>query len=469
MHALKQLIKRFLPASILTFYHLALARLAALYYGNPSEKLVVIGVTGTNGKSSTTQFIGRLLELMGQKVGWTTTAGFKIGDQEWENKQKMTMLGRFATQRMLRQMVNAGCGYAIIETSSQGVVLSRHVGINYDVAVFTNLTPEHIEAHGGFENYKKAKGAFFAHVAKGGRKRLGGREGGGRKSGGAGSGSAGENDGGQEKMAVVNIDDPHADYFLSFPFDQKVTYGLDDKPADYSPTVLSMDAAGTAFVLETQDYLFHPVGRFSLYNVLAAITVVRSLGFDAARVAGAVEQLRPIPGRFESIDCGQSFTVLVDYAYEPAALSALYDAIKLLPHKRIIHVTGSAGGGRDVSRRAVIGEFVAKHADIVVVTDEDPYDEDPKRIIDMVAGAAAAAGKTDGTDLYRISDRQEAIEKAMSLASPGDLVLLTGKGNEPVMAVAHGKKIPWDDRSAARMALVKGGYDCGTPRTIETK
>src|SRR3989338_5529599 len=192
----KTLIRRCVPESMIRVYHYILARVAAVVYHNPSQKLIVIGVTGTNGKSSTAQFIGSLLEQMGQLVGWTATVGFKIGENEWMNNKKMTMLGRFQTQRLLREMVSAGCRYAIVETSSQGISQSRHIGIAYDVGVFTNLTPEHIEAHGGFEAYKKAKGKLFARMAQLPVKVLNGHE--------------------IKKATVVNAMDAYAEYFASF-------------------------------------------------------------------------------------------------------------------------------------------------------------------------------------------------------------------------------------------------------------
>jgi UDP-N-acetylmuramoyl-L-alanyl-D-glutamate--2,6-diaminopimelate ligase len=442
---MKATIRRHLPEPLVNVYHLALAKLAAFMFGFPSEELVVVGVTGTNGKSTTTQFIGRILEHAGHRVGWTTTASFKIAEHEWANDQKMTMLGRFQTQKLLRAMVEAGCTHAIIETSSQGIAQSRHVGINYDVAVFTNLTPEHIEAHGGFENYKKAKQRLFASLMKGKRKL---------------------NVKNLEKTAVVNIDDPHAGWFLSFPADKYYGYSMKrprpTRPSRFFVPVIAeqveMTASCSTFMIEDRMFHLKPVGRFNAYNALAAIASCRALGMTWGQIRDGVEKLESVSGRLEAIEEGQPYSVFVDYAYEPAALQALYDALVLLPHKRIIHVIGSAGGGRDVARRAVLGKMAAEHDDVVIVTNEDPYDEDPMEIIRQVADAAKAAGKEDGVGLFRVLDRQEAIDKAMQLAGPGDLVLVTGKGSEPVMAVENGKKIPWDDRVAARKSLHRLGY-----------
>ncbi len=441
---LKSFIRKHLPEPVLNAYHFALARAAAAWYGRPSDKLFVIGITGTNGKSTTVQFVGRILEDAGYRVGWTSTAGFKVAGREWTNKKKMTMLGRFQTQRLLRQMVEAGCTHAIVETSSQGVAQSRHVGVNYDVAVFTNLTPEHVEAHGSFEAYKAAKGAFFAHVAKSRRKR--------------------EADGRDRfKTSVVNVDDPHAPYFLSFDMDRRFGYGIKGKSlpagelgAAFAP-ILAQDvraeATGTTFTIEDRAFSLKPIGLFNAYDALAAIAACRAAGVGWEPIRRGVSRLEPVPGRLEFVDAGQPFTAVVDYAYEPAALQACFDALALLPRKRLIHVVGSAGGGRDVARRPLMGALSARHADVVIVTNEDPYDDDPKLIIDQVAAGAEREGKKEGTDLHRVTERQDGIDLAVRLAKPGDLVLVTGKGSEPVMAVAGGRTIPWDDREAVRRAI----------------
>lgn len=440
---LKRLVRNLLPESFVLAYHYGFACLAAFLYQHPSEKLIVIGVTGTNGKSTTAQFIGRILENAGERVGWTTTASFKVADKEWANDKKMTMLGRFQTQKFLYDMVEAGCKYAIVETSSQGLVQFRHVGINYDVAVFTNLTPEHLEAHGGFDNYKSAKGKLFEALSKNKRKKFTEKE--------------------IEKAIIVNLMDQHADYFLSFSADLYGGFAIDDAGAssvrlNTTPIIaedLKFESTCTTFTVGEKTYHFKPLGRFYLENVLAAMATVKMLGIESEVLRNAVEALEPVPGRLERIDEGQPFTVIVDYAYEPVALSALYETLALIYHGRLIHVLGSAGGGRDKARRETLGRMASEHDDIVIVTNEDPYDEDPMSIIDAVANGARANGKQDEINLFKVLDRQEAIQLAINCATDGDLVLITGKGSEPVMAVADGKKIPCDDRDAARGALHK--------------
>ncbi len=439
-------MKKWIPAWALCWYHFSLAKAAALWYGNPSKRMVVIGVTGTNGKSSTTQFIGQMLESLGCRVGWTTTASFKIADQEWVNKKKMTMLGRWDTQRLLHRMAEAGCTHVIVETSSQGIEQFRHIGINYDVIVFTNLTPEHIEAHGGFEAYKRAKGKLFAHASHGAHKVIAGRR--------------------YEKIAVVNADDPHANFFASFGLDQLIAFDVAGGSAALKPIPtrslsaqnVHLSVARTVFEVEQETVEVSVLGRFNVYNVLAAFAAVRALGFSAVDAARATQAVRSVPGRLETINEGQPFGLIVDYSYEPVALAAAYEAVRLFHPNRIIHIVGSAGGGRDVARRTELGKLSAMHDAITIVTNEDPYDEDPQHIIDQVAEGARAEGKKDEVDLFCILDREEAIRKAISFAGPGDLVFITGKGCEPVMAVAGGKTIPWDDREVARRLLVELSY-----------
>lgn len=435
-------IKSHIPEKMLRPYHYVLARAAALVYGNPSNHLVVIGVTGTKGKSSTVQMIAQLLSACGERAGYTSTAGFAINGRVVENRMKMTMPGRFFLQRMLGDMVKAGCRFAVIETSSQGLLQSRHVGINYDLAVFTNLTPEHIEAHGGFAQYRAAKGLLFAHLTRRARKTIGGTQ--------------------IVKTNVVNADDEHAAFFAAFPADRHVRFGwrrggIHDAH-EIVPEDVRRDGGGVHMTIDSVAFTIPLLARFEQQNALCAIATLAALDIPLEKLAQAAASLKPVPGRFERINCGQPFSVIVDYAYEPASIGALLLSVRDLGVKRIIGVHGSAGGGRDVARREMIGRLAGTEEDIVVVTNEDPYDDNPDEIIRMVADGARAVGKKDGEDLFTFANRQEAIDAAIALAQPGDAVMLTGKGSEPVMAVAGGKKIPWDDRDAARRALAKAGY-----------
>jgi len=434
-------LKKYLPASILDRYHLFLAHAAAWRYGRPSEKLIVIGVTGTNGKSTTCNLIARILEESGYKVGMTTTVNFRIAGKEWLNPYKMTMLGRSRLQKMLADMVGAGCRYAVIETSSEGIKQHRHAAVNYDVAVFTNLTPEHIESHGGFENYKAAKGQLFAKLAREKMKKIAGFT--------------------AKKTAVINLNDKHAGYFLSFPVPAKVGFSVEGKPAAAAEGLTDMVAAkdvqlsakGSTFTVGGEAFSLKLPGAFNVENALAAIAVGRVLGLAPEVMVRALSKVEVVPGRMEFIDAGQPFSVLVDYAPEPESFRKLYEAVALFPKKRVIHVLGSCGGGRDVDRRPVLGRLAARNADIVIVTNEDPYDDDPGQIIKEVAAGAIEAGKVLDKDLFLVLDREEALNKAVALAEAGDMVIATGKGAEQAIVTAGGVKLPWDERKKLSEAI----------------
>lgn len=436
-----QSVKNLVPQSITTTYHHLLARLAALFYRFPGNELKVIGVTGTNGKSSTVFFIAQLLEELGETVGYTSTAGFYIAGQTIENRLKMTMPGRFVLQKLLRQMVSSGCSTAIIETSSQGLAQGRHIGINYDIALITNLTPEHIESHGGFDNYKRAKGLLFNALNSGSRKTIGSKT--------------------LPKISIVNADDNHASFFAEFSADEHRSFSWTNPSASIRAQMISRSPAGATLSINDQPCFVPLIAPFLLLNVVAAIAAVNALGFDLKAVCAAAQALKPVPGRFEIIDCGQPFTVIVDYAYEPYALTALFKAVEeIYPGARLLGVHGSAGGGRDIARRPIIGALAAEHESVTIVTNEDPYDEDPETIIRQVAEGARPIIQTDSKKtLLTFSDRREAIFEAIKLAQAGDVVLITGKGSEPVMALENGLKAPWDDRQVARDALANLGYN----------
>ncbi len=426
-------LKKFIPESWLNTYHLALSSVATAWYRHPSESLIVIGVTGTNGKTTTSYLISKALEAMGDKTGCMTTALFKVDSKEWLNDKKMTMLGRFQLQKLLREIVDAGCKYVVVETSSQGIVQHRHRGVNYDCVVLTNLTPEHIEAHGSFEKYKQAKIELFRHAASSPRKVLNGKT--------------------IPKIAILPHASEDAEDFAVIGLDQVMWYGVG---TGGGITAANVENHGwsTKFSVDDQSFEIHLPGEVNVENAVATIAVAKALGLPLHAVAKKLESIPGVPGRFERIDVGQPFTVLVDYAVEPVAMQKLYAFIKGLPHKRLIHVFGSCGGGRDVARRPMLGKLAAEHADMMVITNEDPYDDNPQTIVDQISAGARAAGATD-EHMTTILDRRQAIEFAVKQAQPDDIVLITGKGCEQWLMVADGKRIPWDDRKVAKEALLR--------------
>ena len=394
---MKGLIKKFIPSFLLGWYHFLLVFFGALLYRFPSRKLKVIGVTGTNGKTTVVNLTTEILEKAGYKTASLSSIKFKIADKERPNTLKMTMPGRFKLQRFLRQAVGAGCQYAILEVTSEGIKQYRHKFINFDIAVFTNLTPEHIEAHHGFENYKKAKGKLF-QTTKG--------------------------------IHVINIDDKNADYFLKFPADKKYTYGLNQGDINNKDIQLKLRLPGD----------------FNIYNALAATCVGLSQGVNLETCKKILEKVEGIPGRMEEV-VFQPFKVFVDYAFTPDALEKVYQTLKP-KNAKMLCVLGSCGGGRDKWKRPVLGKIAAQYCDKIILTNEDPYDEDPMEIIKQVA--EGAEGKAE-----KILDRREAIKKALKFTQTGDVVVITGKGCEPWLCVANGKKIPWDDRKVVREELKK--------------
>jgi len=425
---IKKIIRKLTPRFILDFYHRVFSLLGALVNGYPSNKLKVIGVTGTNGKSTVVSMISFLLEKEGYKVGSTSTVGFKIGDKEWLNDQKMTMIGRFALQKMLARMVKQGCNYAVIETSSEGIKQYRHLGINYDVTVFTNLTPEHLESHGGFENYKKAKLKLFKHLTKGPEKTD------------------------TPKIIVANKDDRYFEEFINYQANQKISFSIKEE-SNFQAHDINFKDFRMSFDLKGINFEVDILGEFNVYNILASLAVCSSQGMDLKKMADYLKDFEGTPGRMEFIKNGKNIKILVDYAPEIESLKQLYRALDLFVYNRLIHVLGSCGGGRDKSRQPVLGNMAGNKADIVIVTNEDPYDDDPMEIIDTVAQGAIENGKVLDKDLFKVEDRREAIKKALKLAHKDDLVLLTGKGAEQYICLANGKKLAWDDRKVVRELL----------------
>jgi len=411
----KELIKKFIPSFLLDWYHFSLSYLGAVLYRFPSEKIKVIGVTGTNGKSTVVELTTKILEEAGYKVASLSSIRFKITEKEWPNTLKMTMPGRFKLQKFLRQAVDSGCQYVVLEVTSEGIKQHRHRFINFDTAVFTNLTPEHIEVHGGFENYRAAKGKLFQLT---------------------------------KNTHVINVDDANAEYFLQFSAKKKYTYGLNKGDINNKNLQLNLRL----------------IGNFNIYNALAAICVGLSQGVDLKTCKRVVEKVEGIPGRMEEVISGP-FKVFVDYAFTPNALEKVYQTLTSLKPKaynlkpKLISVLGACGGGRDKWKRPVLGEIAAKYCDEIIVTNEDPYDEDPMEIIEQVAKGAESIRTNQSSQyksaVFRILDRKAAIKKSLELAKTGDVVIITGKGCEPWICIAKGEKIPWDDRKVVREELGK--------------
>lgn len=412
---IKKILKKLIPAFLLSWYHLLLVFLGAVANGFPGydKKVKIIGITGTSGKSTTVSFISQILQEAGYKVASISSIRFKVGEKEWENKYKMTMPGRLVVQKFLNQARKEKCDFVVLEVTSEGISQHRHKFINFDTAVFTNLSPEHIESHGGFENYRNEKLKLFRAT---------------------------------KNRHVINQGDMNAKHFWDIPAKEKIGFQQSDLP----------------FKLFLE-------GSFNMANAAAAMAIAKAYGVDTDTCKKALEKVTKVPGRMEVVS--EQPKVIVDYAHTPTQLEAVYQSF--LPptpslghsptgeaalHPNLICVLGSCGGGRDVWKRPVLGEIAEKYCTRIFVTNEDPYDEDPKQIMsEILSGISNKEFRISNVE--EILDRREAIHKAIKSATNNEVVIITGKGSEPWMCVANGKKIPWDDRQIVREAL--------TSRTID--
>lgn len=428
----KRIIKKIVPAFVISAYHLLLAYSAALWYRFPSQSMIVIGVTGTKGKSSVVFMLAKILEEAGIKIAVSSSLMFKINENEWLNPYHMTMAGRFKLQQFLYQAKTAGCTHVLIETTSEGIKQHRHRFINFDVAVFTNLTPEHIEAHGGFENYKRAKGKLFEALGNAPHKTIRGKS--------------------IEKISVVNTDDAHANYFLGFHADK--TYGISmqgkcsmapsGQHACISLSGMVVSPEGVSFEIENTKFPMRLLGQFNIENALCAAVTAKALGVDFSVAASALAKIEEIPGRMKFVREGQKFTAIIDFAHTPSSFEGVFAATRQLkdPHGRIIAVFGSAGGGRDIWKRPELGKIAARNADHIILTADDPYNEDVGKICEEIKkgiDAEAFKGKTE-----IIPNRKEAIKTALNMARWNDIVLLLGKGTEQTLMIGD-EQAPWNE------------------------
>ncbi len=406
-------MKKFLLDKIFNLYHLLWAALSAVFYRFPSNRLIVIGVTGTTGKSTTVEMIAAVLEKAGYKVASSSSIRFKVAGEFSENLMKQTMPGRGFLQKFLRGALRAGCRYAVVEVTSEGIRQYRHRFINFDVAVLTNLAPEHIESHGGFENYKNAKLDLFRETAESATKFIDGKP--------------------IKKFVILNKETPNFSEFNNFSGAEKIIFGPSKNPG------LNLKM----------------IGDFWKLNADAALAVARSQNIDENLSIQALNAIGVISGRMEEIDEGQNFRVFVDYAHTPGSLEAVYKTLKNLLHPKsstlnpkLICVLGAAGGGRDKWKRPEFGKLAWQYCDEIILTNEDPYDESPEAILDQIASGIPAS-----KSYRKILERREAIQRSIDLAHEGDVVVITGKGCEPWMIAGGDRKIPWDDRKVARECL----------------
>lgn len=409
----------------------ALGRLVAAWYNNPGRQLRVVGVTGTDGKTTTTTLIASVLAAMGHQVGIVTTIGASIGDQTLETGEHTTTPDATDIQRYLRQMVDADTEYAVLEVTSHGLAQRRVAGIDFDIAVVTNVTHEHLDLHGTVDQYRRAKAMLFASLRDAYRKPQ------------------------VPKVSVLNADDSSYAYLSRYSAERRLAYGI-DAAADVRAHDVRYSPEGTRFTVDNPlgssfEVFTHLLGPFNVYNVLAAVTVGISQGATIEQVQAGIAGVERVRGRMEPIDLGQEFLVLIDFAHTPASLKQALHAARDMTTGRVIVVFGCAGL-RDVAKRSMMGRIAANLATLSVFTAEDPRTEDVNAIIDEIVAGARDAGAVEGHDFVRIPDRAEAITWAIQQARPGDLVLTCGKGHEPTMCYGT-TEYPWNEHEVVRDAL----------------
>lgn len=413
----------------------ALAQLSAALFGDPARHLTMVGVTGTDGKTTTCTLLHRMLLAAGIRAGLISTVSAVIGEQELDTGFHVTTPEAPDVQRYLAEMVSAGLTHVVLETTSHGLAQQRVGACEFDVAVVTNITHEHLDYHGSYEAYRAAKGLLFEQLERTLPKPQG-----------------------NPRLAVLNHDDASFEYLQQVSTGRNVSYGIDAMQADvraeavqFLPQGMHMVVVGPGFRQPLQTNL---VGAFNLSNVLAAFSAaVLGLGLDPQVAADGAAMLQGVPGRMERLDLGQDFTAVVDFAHTPNALQRALEALRPLTRGRLIAVFGSAGL-RDRAKRRMMAEVSARLADYTILTAEDPRTESLEDILDEMAGAARAAGAVEGKTFWRVADRGEAIRRAVWMAEPGDLVVACGKGHEQSMCFGN-VEYAWDDRVAMRSALAE--------------
>jgi UDP-N-acetylmuramoyl-L-alanyl-D-glutamate--2,6-diaminopimelate ligase len=398
----------------------AKAVLADAFFGRPSQRLDVVGVTGTNGKTTTSCMLRSILAMDGRDAGLVGTLGAWVGARH--EPLANTTPDAVDLQRLLARMVDENLSAAVMEVSSHALVQRRVDLVAFDVGVFTNLTPDHLDYHGDMDAYGAAKGRLFEMLPHDG-------------------------------TAVLNAADPQSRLYRLATRARVLQFAL-NAPADVRADILRLDAEGTLFRLAAPEFGLDArvasrlVGRHNVENALAAAAAALALGLPAAAIVTGLQGLAAVPGRLEPVECGQGFRVLVDYAHTPDALEKVLDLLRPLTRGRLIVVFG-CGGDRDRSKRPLMGRAVAAAADRLVVTSDNPRSEDPQAILDGIFAGIAPA---DRARAVREPDRREAIRQACAAACPGDVVLIAGKGHETTQVVGD-RVLPFDDREVAREVL----------------
>ena len=424
----RRIVKKVIPHRLFQIIeptgHLAEAVVANVRYGFPGRKMHIIGVTGTNGKTTTTMYIYTMLHEAGIKAAFTSTVAYgSLGDVV-KQKEHITTARAGVLQRRLKQFAKDGVEWVVVESSSHALAQHRIWGIPYEIAVLTNITHDHLDYHKTFENYREAKRKLFKIANKHGL-----------------------------RYGVVNADDPSCQLFVD-TVANSTTYGIEGGKLRASQ--LQLNAEGSQYVAtvdgDTYDIVTHIPGEFNVSNSLAAVAVGRKLGLTKAQIEKGIASLESVEGRMNTIKEGQDFGVVIDFASTPDGFEKFFSSIRPLVKGKLIATFGSAGR-RDESKRAEQGEIAARYADVIIATEEDDRDEDGDKILHQIAEGAERRGKKIDTDLYLIPNREDAIGFALTLPTqPDDMVVFLGKGHEKTIERADGEH-PWNETEVVRSAL----------------
>ena len=426
---MKKLINKILPDRhpLRLAFHKLKGILAAIIYRFPADDMIVIGVTGTNGKTTTVNLISHLLVEAGERVGLASTVNFRIGDEVWDNNTKQSSQSPFVLQKMLRQMVKDGCKYAVLEVTSHALDQNRVWGVSFDVAVFTNLTHDHVQYHGSFDEYRIAKGKLFEMLLRAKRK------------------------GSQQKISVLNVEDESYGFYNQFPSDLKIGFGMKKGTVFVSDVELKPEGSNFTLHLPNNSLNINTKipGEYNVKNAICAAAVGMAIGMDLKKIKDGLATFSGVPGRFEDVNFGQKYNVIIDYAHNPDSLENLLALYRKLTKGALHVVFGATGGGRDKTKRPVMGNLADQFADYIYLTNDDPYEEDYYEIIDMVAEGIS---RKEGEKFWMIADRKQAINLALMNAKDDDTVVIAGKGCENVMMV-DGRKIDWNDKAVVKEIL----------------
>lgn len=434
-----EFIKKLIPEQWLKFlrpkYHGFMALFASFYYGRPSEKMIIIGITGTAGKSTTTAMLSHILNFAGKRTGYITTVDFFDCQEHHVNKHGLSMPNEWLLQKQLDLMLANKCHIAIVECTSEGLAQNRHLGINFDVGLFTNLSHAHLETHGSYGNYQTAKGQLFEVLSSGRKKNFF-----------------------PEKMIGVNFDDALSGFFISFPVDVKfgVTFkGLKGMPAQkiFQAKILKSEPV-TQFEVEGVSFSLDLLGGFNAQNASLALSCANMLGVDLSVCSEALKSFKTVRGRMETVANKFGYKIIVDYGCEPASFRAALETATTLPRNNLIHVFGSTGGHRDAAKRFEFGKISAQFSNRIIITNDDVYESSAEEIAKNIEQGVKSF-KLRQPEYEIILDRRAAIHKALAIAQKDDIVLITGKGSEQFLVLPGNKRVEWDEVSVVKAELEK--------------